>query len=149
MSSATRFRLVALLAIAGLFVSLYMLLYHLGFYGVLVCGPGSCDVVQASKWAYFLGVPVSAWGLVWYGGVLVLGLLLQAGRSETGTAGRLLGLTAIGGVLFSVYLTALELFVIHAICTWCVVSAVLAVAVFLLVAPWRAFVRREAEAARS
>jgi len=143
MSPANRFRLVALLAIVGLFVSLYMLLYHLGFYGALACGPGSCDVVQASKWAYFLGVPVSAWGLAWYAAVLVLAVLLQSGRPETGAAGRLLALAAIGGVAFSVYLTALELFVIHAICMWCVGSAVLAALIFLLAAPWRAF-RREA-----
>jgi uncharacterized membrane protein len=141
-SPATRFRLVALLAIAGLFASLYMLLYHLGFYGVLACGPGSCDVVQASKWARFLGIPVSAWGLAWYGAVLVLALVLQAGRPETGFAGRLLGLAAVAGLAFSAYLTALELFVIHAVCSWCVVSAALAVAIFLLAAPWRAFARR-------
>ena len=42
---------------------------------------------------------------------------------------------------FSVYLTAVELFVIHAICRWCVVSAVLTIGIFLLVAPWR-FLRR-------
>jgi uncharacterized membrane protein len=144
MSPATRFRLVALLAIAGLFVSLYMLLYHLGFYGALACGPGSCDVVQASKWAYFLGVPVSAWGLGWYAAVLVLAFLLQAGRPETGPAGRLLALAAIAGVAFSAYLTALELFVIHAICMWCVGSAVLSVLIFVLAAPWRAFRRGDA-----
>ncbi len=139
MSAAGRARGIALLALVGLFISLYMWLYHLGFYGALACGPGSCDLVQASKYARFLGQPVPAWGVAWYGGVLVLALLLQAGRAESGPVGRLLALAAFGGILFSAYLTALELFVIHAICLWCVVSALLAVGIFLLALPWRAF----------
>jgi uncharacterized membrane protein len=36
------------------------------------------------------------------------------------------------GVLFSAWLTYLELFVIRAICQWCVVSAVIVVAIFVV-----------------
>jgi uncharacterized membrane protein len=36
------------------------------------------------------------------------------------------------GVVFSAWLTYLELFVIHAICRWCVVSAVIAFVLFAL-----------------
>lgn len=147
MSAAARFRGVSLLALVGLFVSVYLLLYHMGFYGVLACGAGSCETVQASKYAEFLGISVPAWGVAFYGAVLVLALMLQAGREETSLPGRLLALAALGGLCFSAYLTAIELFVLHAVCMWCVVSAILAVGIFLLVAPWRALGRREEQAA--
>jgi len=38
---------------------------------------------------------------------------------------------AAGGVLFTLYLTSLELFVIHAICRWCVGSALIITGVFV------------------
>jgi uncharacterized membrane protein len=51
------------------------------------------------------------------------------------------------GVVFSAWLTYLELFVIHAICRWCVVSAVIAVALFgLAIMDWRALRREQASA---
>lgn len=145
MSPATRYRGVTLLALVGLFVSTYLLLYHMGFYGVLACGAGSCETVQASKYAKFLGISVPAWGVGWYGAVFVLALLLQAGRAESSLPGRLLALAALGGLGFSAYLTAVELFVLHAVCLWCVVSAVLAVGIFLLSAPWRALSARRGD----
>jgi uncharacterized membrane protein len=132
-----RYRGVALLSLVGLFISVYLLLYHMGFYGVLACGAGSCDVVQASKYADFLGLPVPAWGVAWYGAVFLLSLVLQSGNAAGGPWARLLDLAALGGLGFSIYLTAIELFVIHAVCRWCVVSALLATGIFLLTAPWK------------
>ncbi|MEJ2481630.1 MAG: vitamin K epoxide reductase family protein [Gemmatimonadota bacterium] len=137
MKRVDRYRGVALLALVGLFISLYLLLYHMGYYGVLACGSGSCDVVQSSRYADFLGLPVPAWGVAWYGAVLVLSLIEQAGGTGEGLAARLLDFAALGGLAFSIYLTAIELFVIHAVCRWCVVIALLAVGIFLLAAPWK------------
>lgn len=141
MSPITRYRSVAVLALVGVFVSVYLLLYSLGYYGVILCGAGSCEIVQASKYAEFLGVPVSGWGTAWYAGMLVLALMLAAGAPAGGLPGRLLALGAIAGLGFSIYLTAIEAFVLEAWCRWCVVSAVLATAIFVLVAPWRRSVR--------
>jgi len=153
--------LVALAAVPGLFVSLYLLLYKLGVYGTLVCGQGgSCSVVQASSYARFLGVPVAGWGAGWY--VAVLGVALwgahragaggggpagQGGDGLFGPAGLLLGLAA-GGFLFSVYLTGLEMWVIEAFCRWCLVSAGLSTVIMGLAAPeaGRVFGSRAAEA---
>lgn len=137
LTSQTRHRGVVILALVGTFISVYLLLYHLGFYGILLCGTGACDVVQSSRYADFLGVPVPAWGSAWYGAMVVLGFLLVAGRPETSRPGKLAAVLATGGLAFSVYLTALEIFVIHAVCRWCVVSALLTVGIFVLVAPWR------------
>lgn len=95
--------------------------------GSLVCSRwAQCDTVNNSLYAKLYGVPVSFIGLAGY--LLLLGLALAAIRT-TGTARRgLLGLgfvLALGGVLFSAWLTYIELYVIEAICSWCVASAVL------------------------
>ncbi len=145
MSEDTRLRGIVLISLVGLFVAVYLLLYHLGYYGVLVCGTGSCETVQTSKYARFLGQPVPLWGTLWYAGMLVLaflGLGPAAGRSW---AAGLLALGAMGGLLFSAYLTGVELFILHAVCLWCVISAVLTVLIFLLARPWT-FLARSATA---
>ncbi len=122
---------IAVTALAGLFVSLYLLLYSLGVYGALVCGTGGCEVVQTSSYARFLGVPVAGWGVAWYVLVVVVALLgVQARFADEKWPDRWLLVLAALGLAFSVYLTGLELFVLHAICQWCVVSAVLTVVIF-------------------
>jgi len=74
-----RYRVVAILAMAGLFVSTYLLLYSLGYYGAIMCGTGACEVVQTSSYAVFLGLPVPGWGTGWYAGMLVLAVLSVVG----------------------------------------------------------------------
>src|SRR5215210_830637 len=125
--------LVALVALAGLFVALYLTLYKLGYIGTLACAVGSCEKVQTSKWATFLGFPVGAWGVGYYLAVLGMALAGVTPRfAESVSLSRvLLGVTAIG-LLFSLWLTYLELFVIDAICQWCVISAIVATILFVL-----------------
>ena len=125
--------LVALVALAGVFVASYLTLYKLGYIGTLACAVGSCETVQTSKWATFLGVPVGAWGVGYYISVLALAIAgLTARLADSRRLSEiLLGVTAFG-LVFSLWLTYLELFVIHAICQWCVVSAILATILFVL-----------------
>ena len=125
--------LVALVALAGVFVASYLTLYKLGYIGTLACAVGSCETVQTSKWATFLGVPVGAWGVGYYIGVLALAIAgLTARLADSRRLSEiLLGVTAFG-LVFSLWLTYLELFVIHAICQWCVISAILATILFVL-----------------
>lgn len=138
MTTVTRYRMVAVLALVGMFISTYLLLYSLGYYGVILCGTGACEVVQTSSWAIFLGLPVAGWGAGWYAGMLGLALIAGTrGRAGAKWPGRLAALGATAGLLFTVYLTAIEAFVLEAWCRWCVVSAVLTLGIFLLVAPWR------------
>jgi uncharacterized membrane protein len=136
MSYETRLRGIVLIGLVGLFVAVYLLLYHLGFYGALVCGTGSCETVQTSKYARFLGQPVPLWGTLWYGGVLLLAFLGLGPAAGKRWLDVLLALAASGGLLFSAYLTGIELFVLHAVCMWCVISAVLTVLIFALAQPW-------------
>ena len=62
----TKRMIVATLALAGIFVALYLLFYKLGIIGNLSCSVGSCETVNLSKWATFLGAPVAAWGVGFY-----------------------------------------------------------------------------------
>lgn len=119
---------IALLAMGGLILALYLSLYKMGMIGELTCSVGSCETVQLSKWATFLGLPVAVWGVGAYLAVLALALLgLQPAWLESRTISwMLVGLNS-WNVLFSAWLTYLELFVIDAICMWCVISAVLMV----------------------
>jgi uncharacterized membrane protein len=124
---------MALLSLTGLFVSLYLYLYKIGKIGTLACGTGGCETVQLSPHARFLGIEVALIGVLGYAALLLLALLaLQpryAGRSWPAT---LLLVFSSGAVIFSGYLTYLELFVIHAICRWCVVSALIILVIFSL-----------------
>jgi uncharacterized membrane protein len=125
--------LAALIALAGLFVATYLTLYKLGLIGTLSCSVGSCETVQLSRWATLLGLPVAVWGVGYYALVFMLTLAgIQERFAESrGLALALLLLTG-WGVVFSSWLTYLELFVIDAICQWCVVSAVLAGLLFVV-----------------
>ena len=127
-------RTVAALALAGIFVALYLTLTKMGLLGggALVCAVGSCEVVNASRWATFLGLPVAVWGLGYY--LVTFTVAVVALRERFGDSlqvSRALVFLGGTGFLFSAWLTYLELFVIRAICQWCVVSAVLATGIFI------------------
>jgi uncharacterized membrane protein len=125
----------ALLSLLGLFIALYLYLYKIGKIGSLACGSGGCETVQLSAQSRFLGVDVALIGVVGYGVLLLLALLsLQPRFAGPAWPSRLLAVLAGGAVLFTVYLTGLELFVIHAICRYCVASAVVILLLFLLAA---------------
>jgi uncharacterized membrane protein len=122
---------VAVLALLGALVSIYLLLYKLGVLGTLMCGAGGgCERVQASQWSSFLGVPVAAYGVGGYLALLGVALFgLRADQVERPGATRWLAGFSVLGLLFSLYLLALELFVIHAVCRWCTVSGVIIAAI--------------------
>jgi uncharacterized membrane protein len=133
--------IMALIALIGVFVSLYLTLYKLGYIGSLVCGTGSCEYVQLSRWGTFLGLPVAAWGVGYYGALF--GLALASTQERFEDSRRLTGALALltaWGVVFTIWLTYLELFVIHAICRWCVGSGIMTLLLFGL-AMWE---RKEA-----
>ena len=133
----------ALLSLLGLFVSAYLYLYKIGKIGALACGAGGCETVQQSPWSRFAGIEVSLIGLAGYAGLLLVSLAaLQPGLSHQRWPTTLLvGLAGLG-VAFTAYLTYLELFVIHAICRWCVGSAAIIVAIFIVpLLEWRRMAR--------
>lgn len=124
---------VALLSLTGMLVSAYLWLFKHGYIGSLACGTGGCETVQLSEYSRFLGVDVALLGFLAYALLLVIAVIgtqpAWVGRREPTNATLLL---AAGGAVFAAYLTWLELFVIHAICRWCVTSAVIIVFVLVL-----------------
>jgi len=136
--------LMALIALIGVFLSLYLTLYKLGYIGTLACGTGSCETVQLSKWGDFLGLPVAAWGIGYY--VVVFALAFAGIQERFEDSQRLTSALVYvtgAGLLFSIWLTYLELFVIHALCRWCLGSAAITVVLFAL-AVWDWRVMRDA-----
>jgi uncharacterized membrane protein len=122
----TRRQTLALLAVVGICIALYLTLYKVGVIGVLSCSIGSCETVNTSKWSMLLGLPIAAWGLAAYVALLLLAMVGSGeAREESVPIARMLVALAGWSVLFSAWLTYLELFVIHAICIWCVTSALL------------------------
>jgi uncharacterized membrane protein len=129
----TKRMVIAVLALGGVFVSAYLTLYKLGYIGQLSCSIGSCETVQMSKWAKFLGLPVAAWGVLFYIGVLGTAIV---GTLSTFTESRQISVVLLGeaivGFVFTAYLTSLEAFVIHAWCIYCLGSA--AIVTLILIA---------------
>jgi uncharacterized membrane protein len=109
--------------------------------GSLACTRwAQCDAVNNSVYSKFLGVPVSFIGLAAY--LLLLALSVAALRTEGRVRRQALLLSlllSIGGVGFSAYLTYLEIYVIEALCAWCVASAIIItlLAIVNAVGVWR------------
>lgn len=121
--------LIALLALVGAFVALYLTLYKVGVIGELSCTVGSCETVNTSRWAIFLGLPVAAWGLVSY--IVLLGLALAGLQTSSRVITWAITALAAWNLLFSAWLTYLERYVIHAYCMWCLISATLVTLIFI------------------
>jgi uncharacterized membrane protein len=113
-------------AVLGLAIAAYLTYVHYADINPACTAGTSCVKVQTSEWSDLAGVPVALLGLIGYVGILAS--LLLSDREETRLA--TLGLTVVG-LGFSAYLTYRELFSIHAICEWCVASAVILSILFI------------------
>ena len=124
---------IALLALAGLFVALYLWLHKIGLIGELQCGTGSCEIVQASRYAELFGVPVALYGVIGYA-VLFAAALVSVQPKWGAGRGPSLALVALSslGFAFTVYLTAVSLILIHATCRWCLASGAIMTTIWLL-----------------
>lgn len=126
-------RFIPVFALAGVVIAAY-LSYVEVTQVTAVCGPvGECNAVQSSPYARFVGIPVAVLGLFNYIAVLLLWIWHRRSQRPWSGLG-LIGLTILG-TFFSIYLTILELFVIRAVCLWCLSSAV--VTTLLMLLAWR------------
>ena len=122
---------IMLLAFLGIVVSAYLIWVHYSRSQAFCAGVGDCDFVNASPYAQVMGIPVALLGLGGY--VLISGLGLARWRAGPLmlTDLTLFGVT-LAGTVYSAYLTYIELFVLHAICIWCVFSALIMASIFIL-----------------
>lgn len=119
------------LAVVGLGLASYLTYVHYSGIKPACSLGGSCEKVQTSAYSHLAGVPVALMGLIGYISILVLLLAPESERTRFGTV----AVTTIG-FGFSAYLTYRELFSIHAICEWCVSSAII-LTVLVILAVWR------------
>lgn len=122
--------LIALVATAGLLIAAYLAAVKLTG-GVPACGPlGGCDTVNSSIYAEVMGIPVALFGA----GASALVVAGAATWWRRGARWALIGAYSVGlaSLPVLVYLTYLELFVIGAICAWCVAYALTVVGAWLM-----------------
>jgi uncharacterized membrane protein len=129
---------IPILAIVGLGAAIYLTYVEVTHTNA-ICGPvGDCNAVQSSPYAKLFGlIPIGVVGAVGYIAILFTWLWRRF-RSDafSKAAGPIMFAMALFGTLFSIYLTYLELFVIHAVCIWCLSSAVIITALMLLSLPF-------------
>ncbi len=119
------------LTLLGTGVASYLTIAH--YSGTVTICPlhGGCETVQHSQYSALDGVPVALIGLIGY--IVILGVLLSPVSETTRFV---LVLLTVGGWGFSAYLTYRELFSIHAICPWCVSSAII-MTILACLSVWR------------
>ncbi len=120
------------LACLGLLDSTYLLIYKLTNNPTMCLGAGGCHNVNFSPYAEIGGIPVSVFGMAAY--IVIAGILLLEPRLKIAQENGSLAVFGISlaGVAFTAYLTWLEIYVIHAICPFCVASAVIISLIFIL-----------------
>ncbi|MCJ7569061.1 MAG: vitamin K epoxide reductase family protein [Anaerolineales bacterium] len=93
---------------------------------------GDCEAVNNSKYAEIGGIPLALLGLLGY--LAILAFLVLETRFPSWKEGlhlSIFGFT-LAGTIYSAYLTYIEIAVLHAICPYCVVSAVVMLLLFVI-----------------
>jgi uncharacterized membrane protein len=107
-----------LVASGGVGVAGYLTWAHFADSTVLCVAGGGCETVQESEYAEIAGIPVALLGLGSYVTILTLVVWDSVGARLAAAS------LAFLGLLFSLYLLALQLFVIEAVCIWCMANDV-------------------------
>jgi uncharacterized membrane protein len=107
-----------LVALAGVGVAGYLTWAHYADSSVLCVAGGGCETVQESEYAEIAGIPMAVLGLGAYATILALVAWDSVGARLAAAS------LAFLGLLFSLYLLALQLFVIDAVCIWCMANDV-------------------------
>jgi uncharacterized membrane protein len=128
---------IPFLALVGFGIALYLTVIEATSVPA-ICGPiGDCNAVQQSSYAWIFGVlPVGLFGVFGFLAIFVVWIWRKYRRDQFAQLAPLVIFGMAGfGTLFSVYLTYLELFVIRAVCIWCISSAVIITLLMLVSLP--------------
>jgi uncharacterized membrane protein len=126
-------RWITILAVVGMAASGYLSYTHLSGAPIFCGGSSSCELVNASRYAFLGPIPIALLGLGMYVTIALLSVIpMRADRRWPDQA--LFGLS-LTGALYALYLTAIELFVLHAVCMWCAISAAAILLIFILALP--------------
>ncbi len=143
--SAQTLRIIGImLAILGLGVAAYMTWAELTGNATSCPGhvqdatgePGTivvdCGFVQKSVYARVFGIPVAVLGVIGYAAIVAIWLLENRSAILHEYGHLLVFGMALFGLLFTLYLTYTELFIMYTVCTWCLISAVLMTLIFVI-----------------
>ena len=125
-------RAVAAISAIGAVISAYLTWVHYSGNLALCIGVGGCESVQGSRFAVAGGVPVALIGLAGFALIFALAVL-RLRHAPPAWADIAIFALSIAATIYVTYLTYIELFVIGAVCPWCVAAAVCAVLVLALV----------------
>ncbi len=120
-------------AVAGLILSIYAFLHNRGFASGAICEVNAtinCDVVNKGPYSQIYGIPVALIGVIGYVLIIATAFLKKQNQKDKGLT-KFLVLASVGGFLFSLYLTALEAFVLYAWCLICLSSQLLILLILL------------------
>lgn len=131
------------LSLVGIFVSGYLTYSHFSGEPVYCGGSSSCELVNASRFAFLGPIPVAVLGLGAYIAILILSRI-QSDEDRPWPAILIFGLALIGA-MFQWYLFYIEVAVLHALCYWCIASQTIITLIFILSRPRRTPVEAETE----
>jgi len=132
MSRLTRIA-IPVLGLAGMGVAAYLTVTHYQSSDVICLFNAKCDAVLSSSYSTIWNIPLSLFGLVMYAVITILGALMLRSESEWEHMIALgVYATALAGMVFTGYLYSLEIFVLHAFCSWCIISSIILALIFVL-----------------
>lgn len=122
-----------IVSVLGLFDSIYLLIIKIS-QNPLLCiqGIGDCWSVNTSKYSEVYGIPVSIFGILGYLLITLLILIIRYNTALEKTASYLFFALTCFGFLYSIYLTYIEIFVLKALCPFCILSATIMTVLFVI-----------------
>ncbi|OHA18082.1 MAG: hypothetical protein A2836_01670 [Candidatus Taylorbacteria bacterium RIFCSPHIGHO2_01_FULL_45_63] len=126
-------KVVTILAAVAGFLLAYYIRHKKHHEQPMVCPLNSdCHKVVHSEYSRFFGIPVELLGILYYLiiGVAYLVFLVKPEIYFPALSTLILLITSLA-FLFSLYLTAIQLFVIRELCTWCLISAFICTVIFI------------------
>ncbi len=119
--------LVLTLSSIGIILSVYLTYTHITLDETSFClTGGGCDIIKSSAFSRIYGVPVPVLGLIGYLIIWIL-TLLRFDRSKI----KLIYFISVVGLSFSIYLTYIEFFILKAVCSFCIISAIVMLSIFI------------------
>ena len=121
---------IIVLSFIGFIVAAYLTYLYYNQAETSFCITGSsCDIVRLSGYSSIYGIPVSLIGLIGYFGLFIITVSNISDRIKWLT----IYFISLPGLVFSIYLTYVEVFVLNAICSFCLLSAIIITAIFILI----------------
>ena len=132
-SSGAKIRIsLFVLALIGLLDSVYLTYIKLANATASCAGIGDCDAVNSSQYAEIFGIPIALLGAGAYLTILFILIMEPRGGFWNAQGPLLVFLISLIGVMYSAYLTYIEIWVLYAICPYCVLSAIVLVLMLIL-----------------